>query len=43
MHGWSNPGDEVCRFMTVIVPSQPVIVESTGEALGSTKLQGLTD
>ncbi|KPI44926.1 uncharacterized protein AB675_2614 [Cyphellophora attinorum] len=43
IHGWSNPGDKVCRFMTVIVPAQIVVVQSTGEALGSTKLPGLTD
>lgn len=43
MHSWKNVSDEYCRFMTVIVPSEQVRVESTGEHLEATKLAGLTD
>lgn len=43
MHGWKNTSGDYCRFMTVIIPSEKVKVESTGDYLTSTKLPGLTD
>jgi hypothetical protein len=42
MHGWKNPGNVHCRFMTVIIPSAPVKMD-TGSVLGMTKIPGLTD
>lgn len=43
MHGWKNTTSDYCRFMTVIVPSVPVRVGSTGEVLEVSKIPGLTD
>ena len=43
MHGWKNISEKYCRFMTVIIPSTPVKVAATAEALEPTKIPVLTD
>lgn len=42
IHAWSNVSNEMCRFLTVIIPAEEVIVKLTGEALAVMKIEGLT-
>ncbi|PYH94497.1 hypothetical protein BO71DRAFT_398851 [Aspergillus ellipticus CBS 707.79] len=42
MHGWKNVTDQYCRFMAVIIPSNPAKT-GAGEELPVTKIPGLTD
>lgn len=43
VHAWKNVTSKYCRFLTVIIPSEKVKVEETGEFLEITKLKGLSD
>ncbi|RFU24884.1 hypothetical protein B7463_g11450, partial [Scytalidium lignicola] len=43
LHAWKNITSEYCRFLTVVIPSEQVKVEKTGEYLGVTKVTGLSD
>jgi len=36
IHAWKNISNENCRMLFVLVPSEPVVNESTGEVLQST-------
>ncbi|KAK7890489.1 hypothetical protein LTR67_008376 [Exophiala xenobiotica] len=36
IHAWKNISSENCRMLFVLVPSEPVVNESTGEVLQST-------
>ena len=42
-HAWRNVFEEVCRVMFVLVPSEGVRVEATGEVLKPTDTRHLTD
>ncbi|KIW80845.1 hypothetical protein Z517_03868 [Fonsecaea pedrosoi CBS 271.37] len=42
-HAWLNNSNDYCRFLTVVIPSQKVKVEATGELLEVTKIPGLSD
>ncbi|OQV01449.1 Cupin domain-containing protein [Cladophialophora immunda] len=42
-HAWLNESTEYCRFLTVVIPSEKVKVEATGEFLEVTKIPGLSD
>lgn len=43
MHGWKNVSNENCRMMFVLVPSEKVKVEKTGEELEITPTPQLVD
>jgi hypothetical protein len=43
MHAWKNISSEYCRFLNVIIPSEKVKVEATGEYLEVTKIPALSD
>ncbi|KAH8898118.1 hypothetical protein GQ53DRAFT_837110 [Thozetella sp. PMI_491] len=43
LHAWKNTTKEYCRFLTVVIPSDKVTVEETGEPLEVTKIPGLSD
>lgn len=43
IHAWRNTSSEYCRFFTVVIPSEKVKVEETGEYLEVTKIPGLSD
>ena len=42
-HAWKNSGPDWSRYLTVVVPSEQVKVEATGEVLETTKIPGLSD
>ncbi|KAK5319643.1 hypothetical protein LTR20_007950 [Exophiala xenobiotica] len=43
LHSWKNVTADYCRFMTVVIPSEAVKVEATGELLEVTKIPALSD
>ncbi|EXJ68014.1 uncharacterized protein A1O5_08629 [Cladophialophora psammophila CBS 110553] len=43
LHAWKNISSEYSRFLTVVIPSEKVKVEATGELLEVTKIPALSD
>lgn len=41
IHSWKNHGTENCRIMFVLIPSEPVKNETTGEVMGPTHVPGI--
>lgn len=43
LHAWKNVTSQYCRFLTVVIPSEHVKVQETGEILEVTKIPALSD